>query len=202
MLLKKGKFTEEMIRMLSTGRHSGFNIFCGSRILPKDETSMENLTCYISRASFSQERMRYLKQEGTVIYKANDGKDTKIFPAMEWLAAMCSHIPNRGINKDKLLQSEVGALDSLLETLRAIARDAAQKLDEQDSAAVPLIVTFKELVAGFQLKISAAVAKWEIKAKERYNVLLTDINVLGALQEKTLQDKQAKPEDELLHGAR
>jgi ribosomal protein S27E len=96
MLLKKGKITEEMIAMLSTWRHSGFNVFCGNRILPKDETAMENLARYIIRASFSQERMRYLEQEGTVIYKAKDGKDQKTFPAMDWLASMCSHIPNRG----------------------------------------------------------------------------------------------------------
>jgi alkylation response protein AidB-like acyl-CoA dehydrogenase len=106
------------------------------------------------------------------------------------------------IHKDKSLQSEVGALDSLLETMRAIAREAAQKLDENDSTAVPIMVTFKELAAGFQLRISAAVAKWKIKTRERFNVLQTDINVLGALQEKTLQDKQAKLGDELLHGAR
>jgi alkylation response protein AidB-like acyl-CoA dehydrogenase len=106
------------------------------------------------------------------------------------------------IHKDKALQSEVGALDSLLETMRAIARDAARKLDENDDGAVPLIVTFKELAAGFQARISAAIAKWDIKTKERFNVLQTDINVLGALQEKTLQDKQAKLGDELLHGAR
>jgi hypothetical protein len=31
-----------------------------------------------------------------VVYTAKDGKDTKVFPAMEWLAAMCSHIPNKG----------------------------------------------------------------------------------------------------------
>ena len=30
------------------------------------------------------------------VYKAKDGKETKVFPAMEWLAAMCSHIPNKG----------------------------------------------------------------------------------------------------------
>ena len=65
---------------------------------------MENLARYIIRASFSQERMTYLDQEGKVVYKAKacsgprggNGKDTKVFPAMEWLAAMCSHIPNRG----------------------------------------------------------------------------------------------------------
>jgi acyl-CoA dehydrogenase len=108
----------------------------------------------------------------------------------------------RNIHKDKELQHEVGALDSLLETMRAIAREAAQKLDDNDNAAVPLMVTFKELAAGFQARISAAVAKWEIRTKERFNILQNDINVLGALQEKTLQDKQAKLGDELLHGSR
>ena len=96
MLLNRGKITKEMIAMLSTWRHSGFNVFCGNRILPKDETAMENLARYIIRASFSQERMRYLEHEGTVIYTAKDGRTNKNFPAMEWLAAMCSHIPNRG----------------------------------------------------------------------------------------------------------
>jgi hypothetical protein len=57
---------------------------------------MENLARYIIRASFSQERMQYLDQEGTVVYKSKDGATTRNFPAMEWLAAMCSHIPNRG----------------------------------------------------------------------------------------------------------
>lgn len=57
---------------------------------------MENLARYIIRASFSQERMRYLEKEGTVVYRAKNGKDQKTFHALEWLAAMCSHIPNRG----------------------------------------------------------------------------------------------------------
>ncbi|HUN54130.1 MAG TPA: acyl-CoA dehydrogenase family protein [Smithella sp.] len=111
-------------------------------------------------------------------------------------------IDKRNIHKDKSLQSEIGALDSLLETMRAIVHEAAQKLDQPERAAVPLMLTFKELSAGFQAKITAIVAKWEIKTKERFNVLKTDINVLGALQEKILQDKQAKLGDELLHGAR
>jgi len=40
--------------------------------------------------------MHYLDQEGKVIYTGKDKKTSKSFPAMEWLAAMCSHIPNRG----------------------------------------------------------------------------------------------------------
>ena len=49
MLLNKGKITQEMITMLSTWRHSGFNVFCGNRISPNDETAMENLARYIIR---------------------------------------------------------------------------------------------------------------------------------------------------------
>jgi hypothetical protein len=31
-----------------------------------------------------------------VVYASKDGKSIEVFPAMEWLAAMCSNIPNRG----------------------------------------------------------------------------------------------------------
>jgi hypothetical protein len=96
MLLAKGKITQEMIAMLSKWRHSGFHVFCGNRISPSDDTAMENLSRYIIRASFSQERMQYLNQAGTVVYASKDGKTTKVFPALEWLAAICSHIPNKG----------------------------------------------------------------------------------------------------------
>ena len=63
---------------------------------PNDATAMENLARYIIRASFSQERMQYLDQEGKVVYTSKDGRTSKSFPALEWLANLCSHIPNRG----------------------------------------------------------------------------------------------------------
>lgn len=65
---------------------------------------MENLGRYIIRASFSQERMTYVPEESQVIYRSKDGKEEKVFDALEWLvedpdfggAAMCSHVPNKG----------------------------------------------------------------------------------------------------------
>jgi hypothetical protein len=96
MLITKGKITREMIALLSGWRHSGFHVFCGKRILPKEETALENLARYVIRASFSQERMQYLDNEGTVTYAAKGGNNRKVFDAQEWLAAMCSHVPNRG----------------------------------------------------------------------------------------------------------
>ncbi len=62
-----------MIAMLSSWRHSGFHVFCGSRLSPKEDTAMENLARYILRASFSQERMTYLDPEAKVVYTAKDG---------------------------------------------------------------------------------------------------------------------------------
>jgi acyl-CoA dehydrogenase len=110
-------------------------------------------------------------------------------------------IDARRINENKLLQSEVGALDSLLETMRAIAREAAQKLDQHDSAAVPLTLIFDELAESFQSRITAMVTKWELKTPQRYTMLQTDLNVLGLMNKKNIPRKQMKLGSELLHGA-
>ena len=77
-------------------RHSGFNAFCGSRLQPKDEKAMENLARYIIRASFSQDRVTYIPAQSKVIYQSKDGKEEKVFDVLEWLASMCSHVPNKG----------------------------------------------------------------------------------------------------------
>jgi len=68
----------------------------GPRILPGEEETAENLVRYIIRASFSQERMTYQPEESKVIYESKDGKEEKIFDALDWLVAMTSHVPNKG----------------------------------------------------------------------------------------------------------
>ena len=40
--------------------------------------------------------MTYIPQESSVIYRSKDGKEEKVFDALEWLAAMWSHVPNKG----------------------------------------------------------------------------------------------------------
>ena len=109
-------------------------------------------------------------------------------------------IDARRINENKFLQSEIGELDSLLETMRAIAREAAQKLDQHDNTAVPLTLIFDELAEGFQSRITAVVTKWELKTKARYNILQTDLNILRMLGKKNITGKKTKLGDELLHG--
>ncbi len=54
---------------------------------------MENLARYIIRASFSQERMTYIPEESRVIYQSKNGKEEKVFDALEWprQQAGCKH---------------------------------------------------------------------------------------------------------------
>ena len=72
-----------VIAIQTFGDFLGFNPHCHILISPNDETAMENLARYIIRASFSQERMTYLDYEATVVYTAKDGKDAKVFDALE-----------------------------------------------------------------------------------------------------------------------
>jgi hypothetical protein len=85
-----------VVRLILSWRHSGFNVHCGPRIRTGDEEAMENIARYIIRASFSKERMTYLPLESKVVYASKDRKSLKTFDALEWPAAMCSHVPNKG----------------------------------------------------------------------------------------------------------
>jgi hypothetical protein len=70
---------------------------CGSKNSPQRRGShAEKLARYIIRASFSQERMTCLPEESKVIYEPKDAQEEKVFDALEWLAAMSSHVPDKG----------------------------------------------------------------------------------------------------------
>jgi len=40
--------------------------------------------------------MSYVEEDGIVVYRSKDGARQKVFDALEWLAAMCSHVPDKG----------------------------------------------------------------------------------------------------------
>jgi hypothetical protein len=118
MLLSKEKITPELVDMHKTWRHSGFNVFCGPRIQPGDEQAMENLARYIVRASFSQERMTYVRDESKVIYQSKDGKEEKTFDALEWprqKTAGCKHslpcLPGEALRRRVFSRTKQGRTD-------------------------------------------------------------------------------------------
>ena len=61
MLKKRGLITDKIIELILSWHHSGFNVYCSERIYPRETQSMENIARYIIRASFSQERLNYIR---------------------------------------------------------------------------------------------------------------------------------------------
>jgi len=53
--------------------------------------------------------MTYHRDPGQVEYKSKDGTQAKVFDALEWLAAMCSHVPNKGEQMAKIGHCFFGA---------------------------------------------------------------------------------------------
>jgi hypothetical protein len=101
MLKKEDKINDSIIENMLSWYHSGFNVYVGERIMPSDQTGLCNLARYIIRACFSQERLVYISAEessdGTakVVYASKDRKTREVFNALDWLARLVTHIPNR-----------------------------------------------------------------------------------------------------------
>lgn len=129
MLKAEGKITDVIIENMMNWRHSGFNVYCGKAIWPHNQEGLENLARYIIRASFSRERMTYIAADDSadgvakVFYESKDGKATKTFDALDWLAQLTTHIPNRGeqmvryygyySNKSRGLRKKAGTDDTV-----------------------------------------------------------------------------------------
>lgn len=102
LLKTEGKITDLVIENMMTWHHSGFNVYGGKTIRPSDQEGIERLAQYIVRAPISQERMLYISAfESTdgvarIIYDAKDGSASKTFLALDWVAQLITHIPNKG----------------------------------------------------------------------------------------------------------
>ena len=101
MLKKEGKINDAVIENMLSRRHTGFHVHVGGRIWPEDETALGNLAKYIVRASFSQERMVCIPGEKSpdgsakAVCRSKDGRTEQTFDALDWLARLAVHIPNR-----------------------------------------------------------------------------------------------------------
>ena len=71
--------------------------------------------------------MTYHRQAGSVEYWSKDGSKTKVFDALVWLAAMCSHVPNKG---EQMVRYYGHYSD--------VARGKRKKVDEDDK--IPCIL--------------------------------------------------------------
>src|SRR5690554_86791 len=102
MLKKEGKINQFIIDNMLSWENTGFNVYCGEAIYAEEQESIEKLAQYVVRAPISQERMFYIPPEessnevGKIIYKGKNSREIQAFDALDWLARLVTHIPNKG----------------------------------------------------------------------------------------------------------
>ena len=133
--------------------------------------------------------MTYVQDESKVIYQSKDGKEEKTFEALEWLAAMCSHVPNKGeqmvryygyysnVSRGKRkIQDKDDAIPSILEpddSSREFRKNWAhliQKIYEVDPLTCPKCSGVMKVISVIEnedviKKILKHLGLWDIKAR-------------------------------------
>ena len=91
-----------IIDNMNTWQHSGFQVYCGNSVNPFDDVAVERLAQYIVRVPISQERRTYISEQESsdgiakVIYEGKTSGTHETFSALDWLARLVTHIPNKG----------------------------------------------------------------------------------------------------------
>jgi hypothetical protein len=55
-----------------------------------------NSLCHLLRPNPECVLVFYAEEEGIVVYRSKGGQEQKAFDTLEWLVAMCSHVPDKG----------------------------------------------------------------------------------------------------------
>jgi hypothetical protein len=101
-LLAREKISPRPVEIMGNWVHPGFSVFQGESIDPDDHEARRRLAGYLVHPPISLERLRYRPETGQVIYygrqrgPCGDASPARIFPALDFLAALCSHIPDSG----------------------------------------------------------------------------------------------------------
>ncbi len=168
----------------------------------------------IIRASFSQERMTYIaadeSADGTakVIYESKDAKTSKTFDALDWLAQLVTHIPNKGeqmvryygfySNKSRGLRKKAGTDDDVPALIDSdISRKAfrqnwarlIQKTYEVDPLVCPKCFGAMRIISFIEdpdvmKKILKHLGLWDVKRKPRPVANAPPIDVFAACDEQ------------------
>jgi len=132
MLKREKKINDAVIENMDSWHHSGFHVYCGNSIMCDDQEGMERLAQYIIRAPISQERMQYISVSESiarlaqVIYTGKKDKNQERFDALDWLARLVTHIPNKG-------EQLVRYYGYYSNRTRGICKKAALKLQKDES---------------------------------------------------------------------
>jgi hypothetical protein len=103
-LLAKEKISDRVVEILLSWRHPGFSVFQGDPVSAEDHEARERLARYMAHPPVALYRLHYDPGTRGVTYapKNHDGSagahspGALTCPALDFLAALCSHIPDAG----------------------------------------------------------------------------------------------------------
>jgi hypothetical protein len=101
-LLAREKISPRLVEIMENWVHPGFSVFQGEAIAPDDHQARQRLAGYMVHPPISLQRLRYRPESGQVIYygrqrgPCGDASPARIFSALDFLAALCTHIPDSG----------------------------------------------------------------------------------------------------------
>jgi len=100
MLVEEEFLAEKLACKLLSWKHSGFSVHNGKPVKRGDDEGLERVAQYIIRNPFSEKKMTYNEETGTVIYRSRRHASTKrnfeVFSAQDFIAAITQHIPDKG----------------------------------------------------------------------------------------------------------
>jgi hypothetical protein len=103
-LLAKEKISQRLVDILLSWRHPGFSVFQGDSVSPDDLEARERLARYCVHPPIALDRLHYDRQTHQVTYAPKnhvpspgpDSPRSATCPALDFLAALCTHIPDAG----------------------------------------------------------------------------------------------------------
>jgi hypothetical protein len=103
-LLAREKISPRLVEIMQNWVHPGFSVFQGEAIAPDDREARRRLAGYMVHPPITLERLRYRAETGQVICygpqrsRCGDAQASpaRIFPALDFLAGLCTHVPDAG----------------------------------------------------------------------------------------------------------
>lgn len=103
-LLAREKISPRLVEIMQNWVHPGFSVFQGERIDPDDHQARQRVAGYMVHPPIALERLGYRPETGQVVYYGRqrgpcgdaEASPARIFSALDFLAALCTHVPDRG----------------------------------------------------------------------------------------------------------
>jgi hypothetical protein len=134
-LLDAHRISPATVERMLGWTHSGFNVHRGNHLQPEDSAGRQQVARYLLHPPLSLDRMTYDAEKCEVTYRSDRQNRVETFDAVDWLARVASHIPDKGSqlvryfgaysNRVRGMQKKAAALEQPIEPRGAVSEPRA-----------------------------------------------------------------------------